>query len=841
MDTDDDFTFCQVSSQEGVETKKLASDIADISIKEESSSSPTISSNQDGGFLWKDGFANNSDSIKEDKVGSLSFTVTSATSRQPNELNKKSVLSDGMNSIQRSPELKSPVAKPAARTKVPFEKGYSQMDWLKLTRTHPDLAGLKGQSNKRLIPMDEVRKHQTEGEMWTVLKGHVYNISPYMKFHPGDKMAARNQTKDLKCVTHLLSDKFRNMTEEKKAIVRDLRFGGLMHVPPLRVDHQLLRELANNFKLGENRLKTGYGSFQITPKTIGDALGINATATDSDTSTSDSETQQDSEDSARKHPIKKGKKMDSRKRKQMQEESDSDSESESEPSDESEESSPAEKEKKKKKTKTTPKKTQPKKKKVVVEDSPPKEDQYFDGETYEISSDELDEWLGQNVDKSAAEGENQPDLRSTEGRYVSSETIPAVNLGSDGPSSQGHTEQSSKKKPFIILFKKKKAGKKSKNCKYVFVPASQTTTETDFEPTPMLQIEGTTETTPETPKQLQETTPTVPPAPTKIHPDAEDAATLLMMARAASYVPKTDPGVPSFSLGLTDSSQEGASTQETEREKSPEAANLIEQLDSLVQRIASSAAKGKNTSPQIQRETGGESSAKFETPGGMNQIPDDMKQKCYIWGMRLKEDADGNTNEYEEMCTLIGQGEYILMRMHLASLQAKSGIESQIVSAICLILNNKNEKRFKEQIYCLPPDIVCMALSDHPNGKFVSPKTKKEFRVEAYPSFIPFIDRKKLTSHPYIFAPVCYSGHWWLWLIKTRKRKCQILDPLHKKAPTDERKAINKFTGYVFSRLITYAGGEPLQKGEREKEIKSPYVKISGQKTSYDCAVYVMK
>jgi len=33
--------------------------------------------------------------------------------------------------------------------------------------------------------MDEVRKHKTEGEMWTVLKGRVYNISPYMKFHPG--------------------------------------------------------------------------------------------------------------------------------------------------------------------------------------------------------------------------------------------------------------------------------------------------------------------------------------------------------------------------------------------------------------------------------------------------------------------------------------------------------------------------------------------------------------------------------------------------------------------------------------------------------------------------------
>ncbi|RYR49823.1 hypothetical protein Ahy_A07g036342 isoform A [Arachis hypogaea] len=66
--------------------------------------------------------------------------------------------------------------------------------------------------------------------------------------------------------------------------------------------------------------------------------------------------------------------------------------------------------------------TPQKKKKVVVEDSPPEEDQYFYGETYEISSDELDELLGENVHKSAAEGDNQADLRSTEGRYVSSET-----------------------------------------------------------------------------------------------------------------------------------------------------------------------------------------------------------------------------------------------------------------------------------------------------------------------------------------------------------------------------------------------------------------------------------
>lgn len=46
-------------------------------------------------------------------------------------------------------------------------------------------SGLNGQSNKRLISLNEVKQHQKEGSMWTVLKGRVYNLYPYMRFHPG--------------------------------------------------------------------------------------------------------------------------------------------------------------------------------------------------------------------------------------------------------------------------------------------------------------------------------------------------------------------------------------------------------------------------------------------------------------------------------------------------------------------------------------------------------------------------------------------------------------------------------------------------------------------------------
>ncbi|VVB13830.1 unnamed protein product [Arabis nemorensis] len=31
--------------------------------------------------------------------------------------------------------------------------------------------------------MDEVKKHRLGDSMWTVMKGRVYNIAPYMKFH----------------------------------------------------------------------------------------------------------------------------------------------------------------------------------------------------------------------------------------------------------------------------------------------------------------------------------------------------------------------------------------------------------------------------------------------------------------------------------------------------------------------------------------------------------------------------------------------------------------------------------------------------------------------------------
>ncbi|RYR65989.1 hypothetical protein Ahy_A03g011915 [Arachis hypogaea] len=354
----------------------------------------------------------------------------------------------------------------------------------------------------------------------------------------------------------------------------------------------------------------------------------------------------------------------------------------------------------------------------------------------------------------------------------------------------------------------------------------------------------------EPPPKPKESTLTLPPAPSKMssrsNPAPKVAAALMMMARTASYIPK-----------------EEAATQEGERAKTPETPKLIEQLGELVEKIAGSRVKTEGKSPQIQKQSDEESFEKFETPARTNEMSAEMKEKCYIWATRVKTYRDGSTNEYDAVCTLNAQDRYILSKVYFASLKADTHIEAEIVSAMCLILNPQNIKRFQEEIYCLPPDIVVrctstnlgcifcihlgvfsvfiwnMAIGNNPNGEFLQPKTNKPFRVEDYPMFIPFLDLKKLESHPCIFAPVCYSNHWWLWVADARKKKFYILDPYHKTCPSDARMNLNKFIVRICNfKNETICWGTPLKR--KDQKIEPPYINISGQKISYDCAIYVM-
>lgn len=83
------------------------------------------------------------------------------------------------------------------RKKMVLGKGYSLMDWIRVSKGTPNIAGNHG--ILRPISYEELAKHNTEDDCWMAIYDKVYNCTPYMKFHPGGvdelmKGAGKNAT-----------------------------------------------------------------------------------------------------------------------------------------------------------------------------------------------------------------------------------------------------------------------------------------------------------------------------------------------------------------------------------------------------------------------------------------------------------------------------------------------------------------------------------------------------------------------------------------------------------------------------------------------------------------------
>ncbi|KAK4703811.1 hypothetical protein P7C70_g2407, partial [Phenoliferia sp. Uapishka_3] len=114
--------------------------------------------------------------------------------------------------IQIEPDsLAAPTStKKRVRVKVAIEKGYSQLDWGRLQRSgadlrvrrisfFSDLSGAQGSACvltegrrqqggvtqlARITP-EELAKHKSKADCWQAYGGKVYNVTPFIKYHPG--------------------------------------------------------------------------------------------------------------------------------------------------------------------------------------------------------------------------------------------------------------------------------------------------------------------------------------------------------------------------------------------------------------------------------------------------------------------------------------------------------------------------------------------------------------------------------------------------------------------------------------------------------------------------------
>lgn len=70
------------------------------------------------------------------------------------------------------------------RGKVVIKKGFALYDWKRLLRSSNDLAQRKGMP-LRPITAEEIATHKKIFDGWMILHGKVYNIGPYLHYHPG--------------------------------------------------------------------------------------------------------------------------------------------------------------------------------------------------------------------------------------------------------------------------------------------------------------------------------------------------------------------------------------------------------------------------------------------------------------------------------------------------------------------------------------------------------------------------------------------------------------------------------------------------------------------------------
>jgi len=91
-----------------------------------------------------------------------------------------------------------PTTKSKKREKVALAPGHSPLDWAALKTSGSDLRG--GATSLARIPPSVLRMHNKRDDAWAAFSGKVYNITPYLAFHPGGekelmRVAGRDGTK----------------------------------------------------------------------------------------------------------------------------------------------------------------------------------------------------------------------------------------------------------------------------------------------------------------------------------------------------------------------------------------------------------------------------------------------------------------------------------------------------------------------------------------------------------------------------------------------------------------------------------------------------------------------
>ncbi|MED6124974.1 hypothetical protein PIB30_064017 [Stylosanthes scabra] len=137
------------------------------------------------------------------------------------------------------------------------------------------------------------------------------------------------------------------------------------------------------------------------------------------------------------------------------------------------------------------------------------------------------------------------------------------------------------------------------------------------------------------------------------------------------------------------------------------------------------------------------------------------------------------------------------MRDHFMSLDREAEMDLVIMQIMCILHNRENNERFRDMIYCVPPLLLNGMLAVY-NHNYFDSLTERPYSIRTLTENdnnegLHYIDRDKMRRAHYLFAPVLYGSHWWLYVIQVKGKEFYVLDSKNIKNPSGERMKLNRF------------------------------------------------
>ncbi|MED6174314.1 hypothetical protein PIB30_067941 [Stylosanthes scabra] len=196
-----------------------------------------------------------------------------------------------------------------------------------------------------------------------------------------------------------------------------------------------------------------------------------------------------------------------------------------------------------------------------------------------------------------------------------------------------------------------------------------------------------------------------------------------------------------------------------------------------------------------------------------SQVNNDLKERCVIWALSNKKEI-----WYDTIFRIKGDWHYEVVRKQFRSM----GNDKEIDLASSMF--RKYNDDYIDHRTRRPHSITSLVSDDHLN----------------------LVDKAKLITHRYIFAPVLYAKHWWLYILVKSKKTFYVLDSKIKVSPSQERTKIHKFGCNIIDQLLVYAGHHSLlAKATKKKNVQITFIPrhidIHEQPNEFDYGTFVMK